>query len=72
MSQATSPSAKKTYGIQRVCRTWKLSRATVQRCKAAAGAPASAPGKRGPHTCQRPNAITTTRDSPLVRQHGRS
>jgi putative transposase len=29
---------------------WKLSRATVQRCKAAAGAPASAPGKRGPRT----------------------
>ena len=50
MSQATSPSAKKPYGIQRVCRTWKLSRATVQRCKAAAGAPASAPGKRGPRT----------------------
>lgn len=50
VSRATSPSAKKPYGIQRVCRTWKLSRATVQRCKAAAGAPAPAPGKRGPRT----------------------
>jgi hypothetical protein len=50
VSQATSPSAKKTYGIQRVCRTWKLSRATVQRRKAAEGAPARVPGKRGPRT----------------------
>ena len=50
MSQATSPSAKKTYGIQRVCRTWRLSRATVQRCKAAEGVPAPVPGKRGPRT----------------------
>ncbi len=46
MSQATSPSAKKTYGIQRVCRTWKLSRATVQRRKAAEGATAPVPTLR--------------------------
>jgi hypothetical protein len=26
-----SPSAKKPYGIQRICRAWKLSRAAVQR-----------------------------------------
>ncbi len=50
MSQATSPSAKKTYGIQRVYRTWKLSRATVQRNKAAEGAPARVPGTRGPRS----------------------
>ncbi len=50
MSQATSPSAKKTYGVQRVCRTWKLSCATVQRRKAAAGAAAPVPGKRGPRS----------------------
>jgi len=31
-----SPSAKKTYGIQRVCRAWRLARATVQRHKAQA------------------------------------
>jgi hypothetical protein len=35
VSQATSPSAKKPYGIQRVCRAWKHSRTTVQRCKPA-------------------------------------
>jgi putative transposase len=45
-----SPSAKKPYGIQRVCRAWKLCRATVQRHKAAGDTPAPTPGKRGPRT----------------------
>ena len=45
-----SASAKKPYGIQRVCRAWKLCRATVQRHKAAGDTPAPTPGKRGPRT----------------------
>jgi putative transposase len=49
-SRATSSSAKKPYGIQRVCRAWKLCRATVQRHKAAGDTPAPTPGKRGPRT----------------------
>ena len=43
-----SPSAKKPYGILRVCRAWRLSRATVQRFKAMIGAEPFEPGKRGP------------------------
>jgi putative transposase len=31
MSQAISPSAKHPYGLARVCRTWRVSRATVYR-----------------------------------------
>lgn len=48
MSQATSPSAKKPYGILRVCRAWRLARATVQRHKALANAEPQIPTKRGP------------------------
>ena len=47
-SQATSPSAKKPYGILRVCRAWRLARATVQRHKALANAEPQIPVKRGP------------------------
>lgn len=45
MSQATSPSANRPYGIQRVCRAWRMARATVQRHKSLAS---SEPAKRGP------------------------
>ena len=45
-----SPSAKKPYGILRVCRAWKLSRATVQRRKAQADGAPRIPAKRGPKT----------------------
>jgi hypothetical protein len=48
VSQSTSPSANKPYGVQRVCMMRRLSRATVQRRKSAAGARAT--GKRGPRT----------------------
>lgn len=48
MSQAMSPSASKTYGIERVCAVWNLSRATVQRHKAALGSVPKKPAKRGP------------------------
>lgn len=51
MSRATSPSAKKPYGIQRVCFAWRLSRATVQRFKAATlNGMLAVPAKRGPKT----------------------
>jgi hypothetical protein len=45
-----SPSANKPYGILRVCRTWKLARATVQRHKALANTELQIPAKRGPKT----------------------
>ena len=50
MSQATSPSAKKPYGILRVCRAWRLARATVQRHQALADGAPRIPAKRGPKT----------------------
>ena len=50
MSQATSPSATKPYGILRVCRAWRLSRATVQRHKAQMDAVPRISAKRGPKT----------------------
>jgi putative transposase len=50
VSQAMSPSAKKPYGILRVCRAWRLSRATVQRHKALADGAPRIPAKRGPKT----------------------
>jgi len=46
-----SLSANKTYGIQRVCRAWRLARATVQRHKALANTELQIPAKRGPKTC---------------------
>jgi transposase InsO family protein len=45
-----SPSAKKPYGILRVCRAWRLSRATVQRRKAQMDAVPRISAKRGPKT----------------------
>ena len=48
MSRATSPSANRTYGIQRVCLAWRISRATVQRFKAAIRNGPATHAKRGP------------------------
>ena len=48
MSQASSPSATKPFGIERVCRVWRLPRATVHRWKVSDGAPPPLPAKRGP------------------------
>jgi putative transposase len=45
-----SPSAMKPYRILRVCRAWRLARATVQRRKAQTGATPRSPAKRGPRT----------------------
>jgi len=51
MSRTVSLSAKRTYGLVRVCRVWRLSRATVfRRLRAAnrAHAPRGRPGPHGP------------------------
>jgi hypothetical protein len=49
VSQAVSPATGRAYGLARVARVWRLSRATVYRHRAAAGAAASArPARRGP------------------------
>ena len=48
MSQTISPSSKQPYGLARVCRTWRVSRATVYRHRSCELLPVS--GKRGPKT----------------------
>ena len=49
MSQAVSPATGCAYGLARVARVWRLSRATVYRHRGAAGAEAPArPTRRGP------------------------
>ena len=49
MSQALSPATGRSYGLARVARVWQLSRATVYRHRAAAGAAAPAgPARPGP------------------------
>lgn len=47
MSATTSPSTGRSYGIERVCRTWELPRSSfyAQRVESK---PAARPGKRGP------------------------
>jgi putative transposase len=49
MSQAISPSAKHPYGLARVCRTWRVSRATVYRHRVKDEL-RPVLGKRGPRT----------------------
>jgi len=49
MSQAISPSAKHPYGLARVCRTWRVSRATVYRHRVKDEL-RPVLGKRGPKT----------------------
>ena len=46
MSRAVSPSGGKPYGLARVCRVWRLSRATIYRHRSPS--PAAAPRQRGP------------------------
>ena len=49
MSQALSPATGHAYGLARVARVWRLSRATIYRRRATAGAAAPArPPRRGP------------------------
>lgn len=49
MSQAISPSARKPYGLERVCHAWRVSRATLYRHRLAKS-PLRVVGKRGPKT----------------------
>ena len=49
MSQTISPSSKHPYGLARVCRTWRVSRATVYRHRAE-DEQRPVLGKRGPKT----------------------
>ncbi len=49
MSQALSPATGRAYGLARVARVWRVSRATVYRHRATASAGASPrPARRGP------------------------
>ena len=48
MSRSTSPSANKPYGLARVCRVWKIPRATACRHRSAIDAPPPSNAKRGP------------------------
>lgn len=49
MSRTTSPSSGKPYGMARVCRTWRVARATVYRHRRPARSAAPRrPGPSGP------------------------
>ena len=49
MSQALSPATARAYGLARVARVWRLSRATLYRHRATDGAAAPPrPARRGP------------------------
>jgi putative transposase len=48
MSRSTSPSANKPHGVARVCRVWRIPRATACSRQTAITAPARVHGKRGP------------------------
>ena len=48
MSRAVSPSAARVYGLARVARCWKVSRASLYRHRQAAPASGRRPGPVGP------------------------
>ena len=43
MSREVSPAAGRPYGVQRVCRTWRVARSTQYAQERAAAAPLSRP-----------------------------
>ena len=52
MSQATSPSTRRRYGVVRVCEEWQLPRATFYAQRMYADRPPRVSAKRGPKTHQ--------------------
>jgi transposase InsO family protein len=48
MSQTVSASAQRTYGLARVCKVWRLSRATLSRHRSAANRPTAPRRRPGP------------------------
>ena len=62
MSQTVSASAQRPYGLARVCRIWRLSRATVNRHRQAANRPTAPRRRPGP-----PGAMS---DAALIRRIG--
>jgi putative transposase len=48
MSRAASPSSSAPYGLARVCRAWRLPRATVYRRRPSRAGPPRRPGPSGP------------------------
>ena len=48
MSRTCSPSAKRPYGLVRVCRVWRMARSSVYAAIGRAAGGAAAPRKRGP------------------------
>jgi hypothetical protein len=50
MSQATSPSTGKSYGLARVCRVWGIARSSVYWQRHASSAPRARRGPVGPCT----------------------
>ena len=48
MSQSTSPSCQRPYGLALVCRAWKASRATLYRQRRTSQRQGASPGRRGP------------------------
>lgn len=65
MSQAVSASTNRPYGLARVCRVWRLSRATVSRHRRAANRP-SAPRRRPGPTGPMPDAALVGRIRALL------
>ena len=62
MSQATSPSTHRRYGLARVCRVWQVARSTVYWHRTQAALPPEhrpAPRKRGPRTGPTDAELTT-------------
>ena len=50
MSQATSPSTGKPYGLARVCRVWQLARSTIYGHRHTPAEPGTRRGPVGPCT----------------------
>ena len=70
MSRSTSPSANKPYGLARVCRVWRIPRATACRHQSAITAPADARAKRGRHAVFADSAYSDRARRHALRERG--